>query len=179
VQVHSGSITKGGVAAGICPASSGQGALDVATHHRWGGKFDSSLKEYFVTSILGEIDNGPKYYWSIYVNNRSASTGGCEIKVHPGDQLLCAATSFPEYPLGLSGPASAKTGKAFAIKVVHYTAAGKAKPLARARVSGKGVSVTTNGAGVARITATHAGTLVLKASAKGYVRTAPLSVHVS
>ena len=179
VHTHAGWITKGGVAAGKCSARSGQGALDVATHRSWAGTYDSSLKNYFIKTILGETDNGPKYYWSIYVNNRSANTGGCGIKLRRGDQLLFAATIYPEYPLGLSGPAAATTGHAFTVKVVHYTAAGRAKPLARARVTGSGVSGVTNRSGLARINPTHAGTLVLRASAKRYVRAAPLRVRVS
>jgi hypothetical protein len=43
VQTRSGSITKGGAPSGACLASSGQGALDVATHGRWSGKFSTSL----------------------------------------------------------------------------------------------------------------------------------------
>jgi hypothetical protein len=180
IQAHSGWITKDGVKKGLCPESSGQGALDIATHHRWGGTFDSSLKEYFVKSILGETDNGPKYYWSIFVNNKSAATGACEIKLHAGDTLLFAAAVYPEYPIALNAPAKATAGTSFSVKVVRFTASGARKPLAGAKVTGNGISsATTNGAGTAQITATRSGTLKLNASHSGYIRAAPITVKVS
>jgi hypothetical protein len=180
VQTKSGWITKGGAPKGQCSAASGQGALDVATHHRWSGSFSASLKSYFIKTILGETDNGPKVYWSIFVNNKSAATGACGIKLHAGDTLLFAATVYPEYPIALTGPAKATAGKAFSVKVVRFTASGAGKPLAGAKVTGSGIrSAITNGAGIAQITAAHAGTLKLSADHNGYVRAAPLSVKVS
>ncbi len=94
-ETHAGWITAGHVARGKCSARSGQGALDVATHHRWAGSFSNSLGSYFITTILGEADNGPRYYWSIFINNRSASTGACEIKLHNGDQLAVCGGHVP------------------------------------------------------------------------------------
>jgi hypothetical protein len=179
VQPHSGSITKGGAPSGKCLASSGQGALDVATHGRWSGKFSTSLGSYFVTKILGETENGPKYYWSIYVNNRPAATGGCGIKLHPGDQLLFAATVYPEYPIAIKAPSTATAGKAFSVKVVAFNAKGKSKPLAGAHVTGAGQGVVTNSRGLAQVVASKSGTLKLGASDKGYVRAAQVGVRVT
>jgi hypothetical protein len=174
VHTHNGWITKGGVPTGKCSAASGQGALDTATHHSWGGTFSSSLGSYFIKTILGETDNGPSIYWGIWVNNVSASTGACGIKLHKGDQLLFAAAPYPAYPLGLIAPSSAHLGRSFAVKVVGFNASGKSKPLAGAHVNG-GV---TNGQGIVHIVPTKKGTLDLGATDKGYIRDEVL-VHVS
>ncbi len=179
VNTHAGWITAGHVARGKCSATSGQGALDVATHHRWAGTFSSSLGSYFIKKILGETDNGPKYYWSIFINNRSASTGACQIKLHRHDQLLFAAATYPEYPISIQAPESATAGRHFRVTVVGFNAAGKRKPLAGATVTGSGVSVTTGSTGIAQVTAGHAGKLALRAAAKGYIRSAPFTVHVT
>ena len=179
VQTHAGWITAGHVARGKCSARSGQGALDVATHHRWAGSFSNSLGSYFITTILGEADNGPRYYWSIFINNRSASTGACEIKLHNGDQLLFAAATFPEYPIAIEAPSSAIIGHQFKVTIVWFDAAGKRKPLAGARVTGNGVGGVTSANGIASLTAHKTGKLVLRATKKDYIRSAPVTIRIS
>ena len=179
VQTHTGWITQGGAPTGKCPATSGQGALDVATKHRWAGKFSSSLGSYFITTILGETENGPTIYWSIFVNNRSASTGGCGVKLHSGDQLLFAAAKYPEYPLGVVAPSTAKAGHSVSAKVVWFNAKGKAAPLAGATVSVGGRTAKTNNRGVVTLTLSHAGTYTVKATHAGYIRAAPVGLRVT
>jgi hypothetical protein len=181
VHAGSGSITVGGTPAGACPASGGAGALDAATHHRWSGSWDPKYMALSVTSIFGETHPlTSKDYWSLWVNNGYAPTGICGIKLKAGEQLLFAAVpdTPTEYPLGLAGPSSATAGRAFTVKTVGYNSAGKGKPLARVAVTGKGVKVTTNKHGVAKITATRKGVLVLHAAKAGWIRAAALSVHV-
>jgi Domain of unknown function (DUF4430) len=179
VQTHSGWITKGGVASGKCSASSGQGALDVATHHRWGGTFSTSFGSYFIKSILGETDNGPKYYWSIFVNDRYATTGACGLKLHPGDVLLFAAATYPEYPIGIEAPSTATVGHTFDVTVVWWGAKGKPKPLAGATLSVGGHSGTTNSHGVVPLTPSHTGSFVLTATHAGYIRAAQVQLRVT
>lgn len=89
VVVHGeqGSITKGGTPKGICPGKSAAGALDAATHGRWTAKYFASLKDVFITSILGVKPKG-KDFWSIFVNGKSSSKGACEIKLRAGEKLL-------------------------------------------------------------------------------------------
>src|SRR5205807_984786 len=112
-----GSITKNGAPAGTCPATSAAGALDVATRGRWGGSFSASLNELELTSIKGETwsFHQVKYFWAIWVDNRFAQTGMCQIGLHRGDRILFAVDSdkHPEHPLGLSAPAKARRGKPF------------------------------------------------------------------
>jgi hypothetical protein len=177
VTTQLGSITKGGAPAGKCPATSAQGALDVATKHHWSGTFSKSFGSYFVTKILGDTEAGKKSFWEIFVNNVAATTGACAIKLHQGDQLLFAAvpSNGTVFPTALTAPSSAHTGQAISVSVVSFNARGKKAPLAHAKVDGK----LTNGHGVATITPTKSGTLVLQATAKGFIRSAPVTVHVS
>jgi hypothetical protein len=181
VQTHTGSITKGGAPAGACPATSAAGALDVATHHDWGGTFFSSFNDYEIKTILGDTEGGTKSYWGIWVNDVYATTGACEITLHRGDQLLFAVDSVAhhEHPLGLTAPSRTSVGHPFAVKVVWYSDAGVAKPLAGVQVSGAGVSGVTNRRGVLSVSEPHAGTVVLRAHRNGYIRAAPVSVRVT
>jgi Domain of unknown function (DUF4430) len=92
VQTTSGSVTRGGVAAGKCSATSAQGALNVATHGNWKGSWYASYKEYFITGILGDNETSKKYYWGLYVNGKLASKGACEVKLKSGDKVLFKVT---------------------------------------------------------------------------------------
>ncbi len=181
VRTHSGSITKGGAAPGKCPAGSAQGALDVAAHHDWRGTWYSSYKEYLITSILGESYNSSSSdYWSVWINDRFAQVGACDIQLHPGDQVLFAVEGAKtSYPLALSGPSTAHAGQPFTVNVVSFSSIGKRKPLAGVTVSGAGVSAATNSHGIATITPHVIGTLNLDAARSGYIRAAPLHVRVS
>jgi hypothetical protein len=180
VQTHTGWLTKGGAPKGACSATSAAGALDVATHKSWSGTFSTSFDDYFVKSILGELDNGPSYYWNIWVDYRYATTGACEIKLHRGDQLLFAAATYPEYPLELRAPREAVVGRSFKATVVWFNSSGVAAPLAGARITGAGTAVLTDSHGAARINAHRAGTMVLNATHAGaYVRAAAVRLHVS
>jgi hypothetical protein len=92
VQTSAGSITRGGVAAGKCSATSAQGALNVATHGNWKGTWSSTYHEYFVTGILGDNETSKKYYWGLYVNGKAASKGACDVKLKNGDKVLFKVT---------------------------------------------------------------------------------------
>ncbi len=177
VRTHAGSITKGGTPAGACPASSAAGALDAATH-RWTGTYSSVGIE--ITQILGETHTFSKgSYWSIWVDNRYAAAGICDLKLHRGEQLLFAP--YPAkgtvYPIVLTAPKHATTNHPFTVKAFYYNGKGKAKPLAGVRI--KGAGTPTNRHGIATITATHAGKLELAASRSGYIRSGGTTVRVS
>jgi hypothetical protein len=172
-----GSITKGGTPKGKCLMDSAAGALDVATHHRWGGSYSPSFGTE-VVSILGEKHAfTSKYFWEIFVNNVAATKGACAIRLRHGEQLLFAAVldTATVHPTALTAPSHATKGVPFQVKVVWFNGKGRSRPLAGALVDG----VKTNGLGTARITDTHRGTLVLQGTKKGYIRTAPVRVTVS
>jgi hypothetical protein len=165
-----GSITKGGTPAGVCPASTAAGALNVATHHNWGGKYSSGLGVE-VLSVLGESHSFTSSdYWSILVNNKYAESGACGLKLKPGEHIVFAAVPDKgptEYPLIVSAPAHATAGHAFTVKVSWANAKGATKPLAGVSVTGAGVTGKT---GAVTVTASKAGKLTLTASKTGYIR---------
>jgi hypothetical protein len=183
VHTHAGWITKDGAPKGDCSAKSAQGALDVATHHRWGGTWSTEYgPEYEITSILGETHAfSSKDYWEIFLNNVATSTGACELDLRAGDQLLFAAVpdSGTAFPLALEAPRSARVGQTFKVKVVYFTGKGIAKPLSGATVSVAGHSGKTDGQGTVPLTPASAGTFVLHAQRPGYIRAAPVTVRVS
>jgi hypothetical protein len=181
VQTHGGWITTGRTPRGACPATSAAGALDVATHHRWDGTYDASLG-LEVVSILGERHtfSSRRFFWEIFVDNRPA-TGACLQKLHRGDQLLFAAVSQKTiaYPIAVRAPQHATVGHPFTVKVVWFNAKGIAKPLAGARVTVAGHTMTTTSRGTVQITPASPGALVIKADRENYVRAASVRVSVS
>jgi hypothetical protein len=173
VQTHSGSITRGGAPSGACPASSAQGALNVATKGRWSGKFDSNFNSYFVTKILGDTENGTKAFWEVLVNGVASQSGACTTKLRRGDRVLFAVVSSSVAftpPIRVSAPSIATVGQPFKVKAVYYNAKGKAKPLAGATVKVGSHSAHTDSAGIASFTASHTGTVKVAASKTGYIR---------
>ena len=181
IHPRSGSITKFGAPNGKCPADSAQGALDVATRHQWGGSWSATYQEYEILSVLGETHSfSSKYYWEIFADNVASSAGACELKLHSGEQLLFAAVpdSGTTFPLALEAPKSATVGHRFTVKVVYFKGA-KAIALAGATVSVGGQRGKTNSHGTVALTASHAGTFVVHAQRAGYVRAAPVTLHVS
>jgi Domain of unknown function (DUF4430) len=82
-----GSITKDGTPRGKCPGDTAMGALDVATHGRWTGKYYSSVGGIFVTSILSVKPKGSDF-WELIVNGKVASKGACGVRLARGERLL-------------------------------------------------------------------------------------------
>jgi hypothetical protein len=187
VTTGSGWVTRYSAPKGACSDKTAQGALDVATKHRWGGTWDGNFGSYEVLSILGETHKfSSKYYWELFANNVSATVGACELDLRRGEQLLFAAVpqTGSAYPTAVRAPTDAVVGVPFKVKVVWFNAKGKAKPLANTHVTGSAVSTSTDGQGAATVTALHSGSLVLHAvhawSARtAYVRAVPVTVHVS
>ena len=75
----------------------------------------------------------------------------------------------------LTARRTATAGHSLAVRVTWINGHGKAKPLAGADVDGN----VTNGHGTVQIVPSKAGTLVLQATRKGYIRSAPTRVRVS
>jgi hypothetical protein len=181
VTTPSGSITKFGAPAGVCPGASAAGALNAATNGRWKAKFYSSFNDYLIGSVLGETPNTKTGYWGIWVNNRYATIGACEIKLKPADQLLFAVDSVKkhEHPLGIIAPAKTKAGRPFTLKVVSYSDKGKATPLAGAHVRGGGLNLVSGKRGTVPVTAGAATKLTYTANDPGFIRSAATTVKVT
>jgi hypothetical protein len=174
VKPRSGAVTISGKS---CSSASGAGAVALATHGAWSGKWFSFGLE--VLKILGETDNftTTKSYWELFVDNVASQGGVCNVKpLHRGEQILFAAVpaTGTEFPLEVSAPAHVVAGHAFTVTVKAFNVRGKAKPLAGATVDGQ----TTSSHGRATITLTHTGTTSLTATSKGFIR-AEAQVRVS
>ena len=175
-----GSITKAGTPKGTCPGNSGAGYFDSATHHNWSGTYSSGLGVE-VTKVLGETHkfSAKGFYWGLWVNNKFASTGLCDLKLKPGDQLLLAPApgSGTTYPIVLTAPAKATAGQSFSVKASYFKSTkGKAKAL-------KGVKVTDSAAATASsgsttVTVNKPGKVTLVATLQGYIR-AEATVNVT
>jgi hypothetical protein len=175
-----GSITKGGAPKGACKASTAAGALDVATHHHWGGKFGSFGIE--VNTILGTTLNDRTAYWAFFVDDRFASKGVCATPSKPGEQLLFAPVSLKSkttpLPLVLKAPAHATAGAPFTVKAFVFPEKGNAtRPVAGVRFAG--MSGATNARGIAHLTVSRPGTASLVGSGKGVIRSAAATVDVT
>jgi hypothetical protein len=180
VRTSGGSITKFGAKQGKCPANSALGALNAATHGHWHGKWYSSYGDYLISAIDGQsFGKKSKDYWGLWVDNRSSSVGACQVKWHPGEQILFAATDGKQNPIALIAPSHATAGQPFTGKVVFYSAAGKSKPLGGATVSVDGHSQKTAANGTVTLQESTAGTYTLTATHAGYIRAAPVTVVVS
>jgi hypothetical protein len=171
-HTESGSITKGGTPTGSCPGSSAAGYLDSATHHRWNGTYSSGLGVE-ITGVLGETHkfSAKGFYWGIWVNNKFASAGLCDLRLKPGDQLLLAPApgSGTTYPIVITAPATATAGRAFSVTASYFkTATGKAKALPGVRVTDGGAPTDRHGNAV--VTVTKPGKVRLVATLKGYIR---------
>jgi Domain of unknown function (DUF4430) len=86
VRGRTGWITKGGTPRGKCSAASAAGALNVATHGHWTGKYYSGIG-IFISSIRGVKPAG-KEFWGVYVNGRFSQHGVCAITLRAGQRLL-------------------------------------------------------------------------------------------
>lgn len=179
-HAESGSITKGGTPKGSCPGSSAAGYFDSATHHNWKGTYSSGLGVE-ITSVLGETHtfSAKGFYWGLWVNDKFASAGLCDLKLKPGDQLLLAPApgSGTTYPIVLTAPAKATAGRSFSVKAAYFkTSKGKAKALTGVKVTDAGAVTAHNGN--ATVTVTKPGKVTLVATLKGYIR-AEATVNVT
>jgi Domain of unknown function (DUF4430) len=84
VHGQRGSITKDG---GKCSGDSGAGALNAATDGKWAGKYFGSYHDYEVNSILG-VKPRAHYYWELFVDGKSASSGICHVKLKAHETIL-------------------------------------------------------------------------------------------
>jgi hypothetical protein len=181
VKTHRGWITKGGTPTGACPAAGAAGALDVATRHHWNGAWSAKYQTLLLTSIKGERHGLVPAYWSIWVNNSYAQSGICGISLRRGDRLLFAAVpdTPQEFPIALHAPRTTSAGKSFTVKSFWFDAGGRRRRLGGVRVRGGGIDTVTNSRGVATVKLSHAGSVRLRATRRGYIRAATVVVSVT
>jgi hypothetical protein len=181
VQTHTGWITTAHTKKGACPATDAAGALDVATHGKWGGVQDKTFG-LELTTIFGEKHTfSSPMFWELFLNNKQAQAGICGLKLHNGDSLVFAASTIKkaEDLILIKAPKTATATKPFKVKVLWLNPKGQGKPLAGAKLGIGRQSVTTKANGTVSVRVASPGTVELHATRKGYIRAAPVSVRVS
>ncbi len=134
--------------------------------------------DFLITQVGDDISNSEKNgeYWGFAVNDTTASVGGCQIALAPGNEVLWAYNYFNlTHLLSLSGPATANIGSPVTVHVVDGQTG---SPLAGAAIGEDIAGVTTtlpgsaltNGEGNVTITLAHAGMVTLKATQSESVR---------
>jgi hypothetical protein len=171
-------VNKDGKAGHACSGTGAAGALEKATGGDWSGPWFDGLG-YSVQTIKGEAHAFPApEYFSLWINNRSASEGVCgtTTELQQGDDVLffvdrCVSdpvtflcTNPPVLPLGLVTPRIVSPGVPFGITVVEYAPDGTATPVAGAEVTGGDGPVTTDAAGSASVTVAATGACSLRAT---------------
>ncbi|MDE3070494.1 MAG: hypothetical protein KGJ43_07175, partial [Acidobacteriota bacterium] len=129
LNVEAKRIDLNGNPADACEGTTAAAALQDATHGNWSGTYSSSLG-YSVEGILGEEHAfSSPYYWSYWVEGKTATTGVCSTVLKPHMHLLffaqCSKESVAQCPeglfeppvLALSGPSLARAGKSLTLKV--------------------------------------------------------------
>jgi hypothetical protein len=184
VHTHGGSITRFGAPKGACPATKAVGAVQLATKGHWGGSYSSSFGLELV-SLFGvryPFSHNPKgHYWGFWLNHKFASQGICGQSLKKGDTLLFAPApnTGDVFPTAIRAPRTASHTRPFKLRIVYYNLAGKATPLANARVSDGKSTALSSAAGYVTVHAANAGRYHFTAAEKGYIRAVPVTVKVS
>jgi hypothetical protein len=171
IQTKSGTVTRTGHP---IVGTTALGALNTATEGHWAGSWSAQYSEWSVIGILGESHAfSSKYFWAVYGNHTEASAGAGEVNLKAGDKIVYAVLPDKDYDetlLGATAPATATVHKAFKLKLVDYNAKGKPVPLKGATLKFDGKSIKVHGS-TATITPKRHGTLTIRVSKAGYVRT--------
>src|SRR3954447_13347002 len=110
--------TNGG--ANPTPGPTGTAALDDGSrlgHFSWDGTYDSGFDDYLVSRIGPDSSNSSQF-WALLVNSQFSQVGGCQQRVHQGDEVLWAFDGFSkQHVLRLGGPGAATTGQPVSVRV--------------------------------------------------------------
>jgi len=192
VSTKATSIDPDGKPADTCKGDTAAVALQDATHGSWTAGTYSSGLGYPVIGIRGvSYPFTSAYYWSLWIDGKPATTGVCGATLRRGERILffpqCSQESASQCPQGLfnpavlalTGPASARVGKAIALKVSSLeNLTGKASPASGVKLSAAGRTVTTGASGKAKLTFAKAGSYKVLATAPDSIRD-ELTVRVS
>jgi hypothetical protein len=181
-------VVKDGNPAHSCSGTSVAGALEVGTAGNWSGTWSDGLG-YSVEVILGEAHSfSSDRYWGEFVNG-TPGNGACADELSAGDEVLFAPepTDFsaaPDNPMYLSVPGTAQRGTPFNVTVTEkvttfdssppYASHTTTQPVAGAGVGG----ASTDANGVAAVTLDTTGSIGLRATHPGNIRSATETVCV-
>jgi hypothetical protein len=134
----------------------------------WDADWFASFNDFIVTRVAGEAATSSQF-WGFGVNFKFATVGGCQARVHQGDEVLWIFDAFNKsHVLKLAGPSSATTGAPVTVTVTN----GDGAPIAGATVGG----VQTGADGKATLSFAEAGVHRLKAERADSVRSNSLTV---
>jgi hypothetical protein len=156
-------------------------ALDdaaAASAFTWDGSFSTAFDDYFITRIGGDTQTSSQF-WGILLNYQFTPVGGCQQRVHSGDQVLFAFDAFSkQHFLKLTGPHSAHAGQTI---TVTATDGQNGQPIMGATVGpiNNAGSATTDASGKARVTFRSPGLKRLKAERADSIRSNALPVVVA
>jgi len=165
--------TNGG--ANPTPGPTVTGALDDAATlggFQWAATWSNSFNDFFINEIGSTATTGAQF-WEAILNFKPTSAGGCQVEIHAGDQVLWAVGGghTDKHILKLTGPAHAKAGKPFTVKVVD----GKNGAVIKgAKVGGQ----KTDRKGRATLRVGKAGVKKLKATRSDSIRSNQLQVTI-
>lgn len=180
-------ITKDGDVEHACQGDALIGAFELATRGLWDGSYSDGLG-WFVQRVGPETHDGTDTFWSIWINNAEATAGLCDFRPEIGDEVLVfpnrcdfsgAQPDCAQAPGGLRVPLAVTSGVPFRVRVVSHDPAGAASSVAGAVVIASGGQVRrTDARGFATFRYVGRGTVLMKAFARGIVRTTVERVQV-
>lgn len=97
-------------------------ALDDGTdegNYGWDGKWFPDFEDFLVSRIgPDEQSDSRGEYWGYLLNYKEGTKGGCQQRVHSGDEVLWAYDAFDKTALKLSAPSTVEINKDFTVRVV-------------------------------------------------------------
>lgn len=171
--------TQGAGNGGNTPGGTPTTALDDAagaSGFTWDGSYDSGFGDFFVERVGsdGQVGVFGSSFWSVSVNRKALSVGGCQFRVNNGDEVLWDWTQYQAPNLLLSAPAQAQVGRPVTVTVQQYDDNGNLSPAVGASVNG----ATTDTSGNATLSFSSAGTQHFKATLTGANRSNAANVCV-
>ena len=154
------------------PVPTPTAALDDAARANsisWDADWFQSFNDFIVTRVANESATSSQF-WGLIVNGKFSSSGGCQVKLNQGDEVLYAFDAFSKSAiLRLAGPGTATVGRPVNVTVTDTQSS---SPAANASVHG----ATTGGDGVATVTFGQEGIYRLKAERSDAIRSNALVV---
>ena len=154
-------------------------ASGLAFDAQWFGSTPfGDVNDYFVNQVGADVNqnSGSFASWGLAVNYTPVSTGGCQIAVTPGMDVLWAYDFFNKtHLLKLGGPSVANVGESVVVRVVDGQ---DNSPVADASVRGSQGSAATDSNGYVATTFGAAGVYALKADKADSVRSNTLLICV-
>lgn len=150
-------------------------ALDDAARLKgfsWDGTYDGTFNDFLISRVANDTIDPSTHYWSLYVNDAFAQSGGCGQRVAAGDEVLWANSDFvTSQALQLTGPTQTHPGQPITVLVTNGPGGA---PQPDAKVG----DAVTGPDGRAALTFATPGIYRLKAEREASIRSNALSVCV-